>query len=80
VAIKLELIFPGHSNLLAEAEFYQQQPRPSSGVPTAFWFGQHSIYWVLVTELLGPTLEQLLESQPDQFSVRTVLMITDKLV
>ncbi len=44
------------------------------------WFGVEGDYNVMVMELLGPTLEDLLNFSQRKFSLKTVLMLADQMV
>jgi hypothetical protein len=52
----------------------------TSGFPTFYWYGKEGDYMVLVMEMLGPTLEELLNFCNRKFTLHTSLMITDQLV
>ena len=50
------------------------------GFAKAFWFGEEGGFSILVTELLGVTLEDLLNTCKRHFSVKTVLLLADQMV
>lgn len=51
-----------------------------AGIPKVKWFGQEGDYTILVMELLGDNLETLFNYCGRQFSLKTVLMLADKMV
>jgi hypothetical protein len=52
------------------------------GFPKLFWYGREGDYNLMVIELLGDNLEDLMKNQSNgkRFSVLTVLNIADQLV
>lgn len=58
VAIKLEHIRRGSGKLKLEAEAYRALAG-GAGVPRVLWFDEECDYYVLVLDLLGPSLEDL---------------------
>ncbi len=51
-----------------------------AGFARAFWFGEEGEFSILVTELLGPTLEDLFRKCGRHFSLKTVLLVADQLI
>lgn len=49
-------------------------------MPQLFWFGRQHDYDVLVTDLLGPSLEQLFEYCEKHFSLKTTIMVAEQLL
>ena len=79
VSIKLESLSSKHAQLLHESRIYQiLQNGP--GIPEFFWFGTEGNYNILVTELLGPSLEDLFNFCNRKFSIKTILMIADQML
>ena len=74
VAIKLELVTESSSHLENEAKFYKLYEK-TYGVPQVYYFGQFDNYYALVMDLLGPTLDDMLEFCQYKFSHKTMLMI-----
>ena len=60
--------------------FYTLNNHIIVGVPEFFWFGYDGEYAVLVTELLGPSLEDLFNLCKRKFTLKTVLMLAYQLV
>ncbi|KAH0496709.1 hypothetical protein TgHK011_004058 [Trichoderma gracile] len=50
------------------------------GIPHVLWFGQECEYYVLVHELLGPSLEDLFNYCDQKFSLKTVLLIAEQVI
>lgn len=75
VAIKFEWIYAEKSGkLLQEAELYKSLPEEGH-VPRVRWSGTEGEYNILVMELLGPSLEDLLDAGIGKFGLQTVIMI-----
>ena len=79
VAIKLEHYSVGLSLLSQEVDIYKQlKERP--GVPKVFWHGSNCDFQVMVFELLGPSLEDLLQYCGETFTLKTTLMLVDQML
>lgn len=50
------------------------------GIPKVLWFGDEQDYKVLVFELLGPSLQDLLDYCGGKFSLKTILLIADQAI
>jgi casein kinase 1 delta/casein kinase I family protein HRR25 len=50
------------------------------GIPRVHWFGQECDYYVLAHDLLGPSLEDLLNYYGRRFSLKTILLIADQTI
>ena len=50
------------------------------GIPRALWYGIEAEYYVFVTDLLGPSLDDLACFCGGSFSLKTVLMIADQAI
>lgn len=79
VAIKLERIRTKHPQLLYESKLYRVL-QGGIGIPYMRWFGVETHFNVLVTDLLGPSLEDLFNACSRRFSPLTVMMIGEQLV
>ena len=79
VAIKLEPVRTKHPQLLYETKLYRIL-QGGVGVPNVHWFGVEGDYNVMVIDLLGPSLEDLLNYCKRKFSLKTVLMLADQML
>jgi serine/threonine protein kinase len=79
VALKLEYnqIHPFH--LENEIEVYEALAGGPS-IPRIFWHGDECEFRVMAFELLGPNLEDLFNDCGRNFSLKTVLLLTDQLI
>jgi serine/threonine protein kinase len=67
-----------HQQLVYEAKLYKHlnSVNPStSGLPSVYWYGTEGENNILVMDLLGASLEDLLTRQRRPFSVKTVVML-----
>jgi len=79
VAIKLEKVNTPHPQLLNESKLYRVL-QGCVGVPSLHWYGVNENYNVMVLDLLGPSLENLLSSCNRHFSIKTTLMLAYDLI
>ncbi|OAA45007.1 casein kinase I isoform delta [Metarhizium rileyi] len=79
VAIKLMHVRDDYSILESEAEMYKSLSG-GVGIPEFLWFGQECDYFALIHELLGPSLEDLLNYCNRRFSLKTILLIADQAI
>ena len=79
VAIKLEKIYSKHPQLLYESKVYRIL-QGGEGIPCIYYYGVEGEYNVMVIELLGPTLEDLLNICNKRFTLKTVLMLADQMI
>ncbi len=79
VAIKLTNVRDGRDTLQDEAETYNALAG-GVGIPLVRWFGQECDFYVLVEDLLGPSLEDLFNYCNRKFSLKTVLLIADQAI
>lgn len=79
VAIKLEPLRSRHPQLLYEAKIYKGLAG-SVGIPSIHWYGVQDAYTVMVLDLLGPSLEDLLNFCKGRLNLKTVLMIADQMI
>lgn len=80
VAIKLEKINSKNKILEHEFKVYQEVYRPNNGISQCHHYGIEDDFCVMVVDLLGPSLGDLLEKCQGQFSMKTVLMIGDQML
>ena len=50
------------------------------GIPRVHWFGEQGEFDILVMDLLGPSLGELMHLQGRAFSLKSTLMLADQLV
>lgn len=62
-----------------EAEIYQALTN-GVGIPRVSWHGQEGDYFALVMDLLGPSLEDLLNYCRRRLSLKTILLIADQAI
>lgn len=62
VAVKLE----HRSGSIARREWEVMRCMDGDGAPKVYYTGNHGRYYVMVMDLLGPTLQRLLESRPSR--------------
>lgn len=79
VAIKLEPAIARSSPLQQETKIYKTL-QGGPGVPWMVWSGRSGAYNVMVTDLLGPSLEDVFRRCNRHFSLKTVLLLADQLV
>mmetsp|Transcript_24927 Transcript_24927/g.43793 ORF Transcript_24927/g.43793 Transcript_24927/m.43793 type:complete len:325 (+) Transcript_24927:14-988(+) len=79
VAVKLEQVHSKHQQLIYEARLIRLL-QGGPGLPIVHWYGTEGVYNVLVMELLGPSLEDLLNSCNKRMSLKTILMLADQMI
>ncbi|KAB8356581.1 hypothetical protein FH972_024163 [Carpinus fangiana] len=79
VAIKLEHTFVSPSVVKREGPLYASLQH-TPGFPHLYYVGDDCEYYLLVLELLGPSLEDLFNFCGRCFSLKTVAMIVDQLI
>ncbi|CAH8544803.1 unnamed protein product [Heterobilharzia americana] len=79
VAVKMENIYAKHPQLQFEHKVYRLLAG-AVGIPQARWYGTCRNYWVLVMDLLGPSLEDLFTFCCRRFTLKTVLMLADQML
>ncbi len=62
-----------------EADVYQTL-LGGVGIPKVHWYGQECDYYVMICDLLGPSLEDLFNFCDRKFSLKTVLLLADQLL
>ncbi|CAD8110966.1 unnamed protein product [Paramecium primaurelia] len=84
VAIKLEPISAKHPQLYYEAKLYQHLSQDNAsvekGIPQVYYCSTEGDYNIMVMDLLGPSLEELLTQCQRKFSLKTVLMLVDQMI
>merc|ERR1712003_112628 len=79
IAIKLESIKSKHPQLLYESKLYKILAG-GVGIPSIHWYGVEGDYNVMVIDLLGPSLEDLFSFCNRKFTLKTVLMLADRMI
>lgn len=79
VAIKMESTNTKYPQLLYESKLSTVLQR-GHGFPKVRWYGTRSSHTCMVTDLLGPSLNDLFEASDKRFSVITVMMIAEQLI
>lgn len=79
VAVKLEKVRSSHPQLLYESRVIRCL-QGAVGIPVIHWHGVEGDYNVMVMELLGPSLEDLLQYCKPSLSLKTVLMLADQMI
>ena len=79
VAIKIEKMGTRHPQLLYESRVVKQL-FGAPGLPTVLHSGVHDETNVMVMDLLGPSLEELLTICSKKMSLKTVLMLADQIL
>lgn len=79
MAIKLEDDLTKQSLLKYGVDLYQRLQN-GIGIPNVYWHSSECECNVTVFNLLGPSLEDLLNYRNRQFSPRTVLILVDQLL
>jgi len=79
VAVKLEKANTRHPQLQYESRIYKHM-KGSIGVPNVYFYGQEEEYFVLVMDLLGPSLEDLFNYCGRSFSLKTILLLAEQML
>ncbi|KAF8644310.1 hypothetical protein HU200_066498 [Digitaria exilis] len=79
VAVKIESSKTNHPQLLYEAKLYNAL-QGGTGIANIKWCGIDGDENILVIDLLGPSLEDLLVYCGRRFSLKTVLMLADQMI
>lgn len=79
VAIKFEFADSTRPNLSLEARIYSLL-KGAVGFPEMLFYGSQGDLNVMVIDLLGRSLQSLIETAPPRFSLKTVLMLADQMI
>ena len=79
VAIKFEVANTTRPNLSLEARIYSLL-KGAVGFPKMLFYGSQGDLNVMVIDLLGKSLQSLVEAAPPRFSLKTVLMLADQMI
>jgi serine/threonine protein kinase len=83
VAIKLESIYAKHSQLANEYNILRKLSSGSDedvGIPRVYWFGREGVYYAMVMDILGPSLQDLFKFCSGKFTLKTILLLADQLL
>jgi len=79
VALKLELVSSKYPQLIDEARRYKHF-QAGAGLPAMYWYGTDMGYNMMAMQLLGPSLEVMLERCDRSFSLDTVVKLATQMV
>mmetsp|Transcript_35298 Transcript_35298/g.49001 ORF Transcript_35298/g.49001 Transcript_35298/m.49001 type:complete len:321 (+) Transcript_35298:253-1215(+) len=79
VGIKMESVKTKHPQLLYESKLYKVL-KGGVGIPRVHYYTKEADWNVMVMDLLGPSLSDLLEFCNRKFSLKTVLMLADQMI
>ena len=79
VAFKLERNNAKHPQLFYEFKLYMSF-QGGVGIPSIHWCGTQGSYNIMIIDLLGPSLEDLLNYCKRKFSVKNAVMIGEQIV
>lgn len=79
VAIKLEKVRSNHPQLLQESKIYRHL-QGGAGIPSIHWYGVEGEYNIMILDLLGPSLEDLISICNKRLSLKTVLMLAEQMI
>jgi len=79
VAVKIENVKTRHPQLPHEMKIAKAL-QGGLGIPNLQWCGMEGEYYVMIIDLLGPSLEDLFNCSGRKFHLKTVLMLADQLL
>ena len=79
VAVKLEKANSRHPQLQYESRIYKHM-KGTLGVPSVKFYGKEDDYYVLVMDMLGPSLEELFNYCGRHFSLKTILLLATQML
>lgn len=77
--MKIEYVQIDPSLLENEIGFYEKLSG-GPGIPRVYWHGEECEFRVMAFELLGPNLENLFNYCGRKFSLKTVLLLADRII
>ena len=84
MVIKVESVFKRHPRLEIEEFIYEQLHSDGStldkGIPNIYYAAEGKIYYLIVMDKLGPSLEDLFIKCNKKFSLKTILMLADQML
>ncbi|KAA6385031.1 MAG: putative Casein kinase I [Streblomastix strix] len=79
-AVKLEPTNAKMPQLMYECKLYKHL-NGGPGIPNVKWFGTEGNYNVMVMDLLGQSLEDIISAKPhNHFSLKTTIMLADQMI
>jgi casein kinase 1 len=79
IAIKLEKEDTRHPQLLYESKVIKHL-QGAPGIPSVHWSGSENNYNVMILDILGPSLEDMLNFCNRKLSLKTVLMLAEQML
>ena len=79
MAIKFENSKLKRSQLVEEAKLLRSMGN-QVGFPKFIWYGKEGDHFMMVLEMLGPSLEDMFNYCGRKFSLKTVLLLADQLI
>ncbi|KAH0474944.1 MAG: uncharacterized protein KVP18_001300 [Porospora cf. gigantea A] len=79
VAIKMENAKRKNPHLFYEVKLYRLL-QGGAGIPNIYWYGLEGEYFVMVMDLLGPSLEDLFNYCGRRFQLKTTCMLADQMI
>ena len=79
VAVKFEMLSTRRAQVCEEAKLLQDFIGVE-GFPKFTWYGKEGEFYIMVIELLGPSLEDLFNYCGGKFSLKTVLLLAIQLI
>ena len=79
IAVKLEEVRCRHPQLFYESKLCRYL-QGGAGIPNIYYYGTEHEFNIMVIDLLGPSLEELMNICNRRFSVKSVLMLADQMI
>lgn len=79
LAAKMEKVNTSHPQLQYESRLYRLL-QGEAGIPAIYWYGVEGNHNILIMELLGQSLEDLLQSHRGRLSLQIVLLLAEQMI